>query len=63
MGLNRNQSGCYDPTACEAISHADKEKKKLTKTMETIRNICDIAGFKIEGRIVLVDKKTGKVWR
>ena len=63
MGLNKNGSGCYDPTACAAISKADKDKARLTKVVDTIRNICDLAGFKIEGRIVLVDKKTGKVWR
>lgn len=63
MGLNRNGSGCYDPTACAAISKADKDKAKLTKCMEAIRAIVDLAGFRIEGRIVLVDKKTGKVWR
>lgn len=63
MGLNKNGSGCYDPTACYAIGKADKEKAKLTRVMETIRNVCELAGFRIEGRIVLVDKKTGKVWR
>ena len=63
MGLNRNGSGCYDPTACTAIGKVDKERAKLTKVMDVIHNVCDLAGFKIEGRIVLVDKKTGKVWR
>lgn len=63
MGLNKNGSGCYDPVACNAIRKVDKEKDRLTKLMTTIRNVCDFAGFRIEGRITLVDKKTGKVWR
>ena len=25
--------------------------------------LCELAGFQIEGRIVLVDKKNGRVWR
>lgn len=28
-----------------------------------IFDICELADFEIEGRIVLVDKRSGKVWR
>jgi hypothetical protein len=25
--------------------------------------LCELAGFEIEGRIILVDKRNGRVWR
>ena len=67
MSMIKNGSGYYDPTAAAVLGKENKEinreRDKLTKVMTTIRTICDLAGFKIEGRITLVDKKTGKVWR
>ena len=61
--LGKNASGCNDPVACAAISKTDKERQRLTKLMETIFNICELAGFHVEERIVLKDKRTGRVWR
>jgi hypothetical protein len=52
-------------TAYEAIkkTDAEAEQERLGKVIKTIKNICELAGFSIEGRIVLKDKRTGKVWR
>lgn len=61
--IRKNQSGYSDPTAFEAITKVDKEMEKLNKTLHIIRNVCELAGFEIEERIVLKDKKTGKIWR
>lgn len=61
--LKRNGSGYYDPTAYKAITQAEKEGERFYKLLNTIFNICDLAGFHVEGRIVLKDKETGKVWR
>lgn len=66
--LHRNSNGYSDPTACTAIRNADREKKrdrnrKINKLVTAINNICDVAGFEIEGRIVLRDKKNGEIWR
>lgn len=61
--LRRNASGCSDPTAYRAIKNIDKEDEKFRKLLHTIFYICDNAGFHIEGRIVLVDDETGRVWR
>jgi len=44
----------------EAIKNIDKENERFHKLLRIIFYICDIAGFEIEGRIVLVDKKTGQ---
>ncbi len=61
--LKKNQSGYSDPTAYKAIIQADKDVDKLNKLIHSIRDICDLAGFEIEERIILKDKKTGKIWR
>lgn len=62
----RNASGYMDPTAYKAISKVDQEadaENRLKKLLTTIFYICDLAGFHIEERLVIKDKKTGKVWR
>lgn len=61
--LRKNAEGYSDPTAYEAIKNIDKEDKRFRKLLHTIFNICELSGFRIEGRIVFVDKKTGRIWR
>lgn len=38
-------------------------KNRFDKLLRTIFYICDVAGFRIEGRITFVDKKTGQIWK
>lgn len=62
----RNPSGYMDLTAYEAIRKVDLEadaEARFKKLLSTIFYICDLAGFRIEGRLEIRDKKTGKVWR
>ena len=61
--LKRNASGYIDPTAYEAITNIESENERFKKLLNSIFNICDLADFEIIGRIVLVDKRSGKVWR
>lgn len=61
--LRKNGSGYLDPTAYKAIRKVDKERERMMKLLDTIFTICDYAGFHVEGRITLRDKKTGRVWR
>lgn len=61
--LRRNAEGYFDPTAYEAMKNMEKEDERFHKLLHTIFYLCELAGFDIEGRIVLVDKKTGRVWR
>lgn len=61
--IRRNASGISDPTAYNAIRRADAERERFTKLLDTIFAICELSGFHIEGRIVVRDLKTGKVWR
>lgn len=61
--IKRNASGYADPTAFEAIKNITEAEKKLSKTIKTIKSIAELAGYEVEERIVLKDKKTGEIWR
>lgn len=63
MSLRCNKEGYRDPTACVAISNADKVDERIPGLVRTIHYICDLCGFRVDGRIVLVDKKTGRMYR
>ena len=59
----KNAEGYADPTAYEAIRNVDKDDERFHRLLHTIFYICELAGFQIEGRVVLLDKRKGKVWR
>lgn len=61
--LRKNSKGYSDPTVYEAIKNIDKEDERFHKLLHTIFNICELSGFRIEGRIVLINEVTGKVYR
>ncbi|MBS5596873.1 MAG: hypothetical protein KHX07_07170 [Peptostreptococcus sp.] len=61
-----NASGCKDLTAYEAIKKADKDIKseeRFNKLLTAIFTVCEISDFHLESRIVVKDKRTGKIWR
>ena len=66
---HRNSEGYFDLTAYEALNNVVKKKKKekkddkLHEVLRSIRAICTIYGFEIEGRIVLKDVKSDKIYR
>lgn len=69
--IRRNGSGYVDPTAYKAIRNATKEERKrevdpeqrFNDFLTAIFAICDLSDFHIEERIVVKDKRTGKIWR
>lgn len=73
--LKRNGSGYTDPTAYKAIkkvdgeskkndrNHGDDDYKRFNDLLDVIFTICELSGFHIEERIVVKDKKTGRIWR
>lgn len=67
--ISRNGSGYYDPTAYKAIKNVMEEEATFEESdrfhqlLETIFYITELAGFHIEGRIVIKDKTTGRVWK
>ena len=61
--LRTNGYGYPDPTAYQAIKNIDNEEERFHKLLYMIFDLCDLSDFKLEGRIVLVDKVTGRTWR
>ena len=45
----KNAEGYSDPTACEALRNIEREE--------------ELSDFHIEERIVIKDKRTGRIWR
>lgn len=62
-----NNSGCPDPTAYEAMKNIQREESKADHDVHvvitTIKNILDLSGFDLVGRIQLRHKKTGKIYK
>lgn len=60
----RNAEGYPDPTAYEALKNIDREEdERFHRLLHTLFYLCELAGFEIEGRIILIDKRNGRVWR
>ncbi len=59
-----NSEGYSDPTVFCAMISNDHEKdiERAAKVLKTIVYICDLAGFRIQGKIALRNKNTGKVF-
>lgn len=69
--MNKNAEGYSDPTAEEACRNISREEHLQTvRRLAAINGIIDILnktanlmGFEVVGRIMLKDKKTGKVYK
>lgn len=59
----KNSEGYSDPTAYAALRNINRDEDRYRKLRKVILSICDVAGFEIRDPLVLIDKKTGKVWR
>lgn len=64
----KNCEGYSDPTAGAAMAAVKREEvQELTdknhKLIQAIRNVVDLAGFEIIGRITLKHKRSGKVFK
>lgn len=60
-----NAEGYRDPTAEKAIANAEHEKTPghVSDVVHALRLIANLMGFEIEGRIVLRDRVTGRVYK
>ena len=58
----KNAEGYSDPTAYQVLKR-EQEEERFKRLMATIFYICENAGFHIEERIVIKDKRTGRIWR
>lgn len=61
--LRKNSEGYLDPTAYEAIRNTEKDEERFHTVLDMIFSICELSDFHVEERIVIKDKRTGKVWR
>ncbi len=61
--LRRNDEGYLDLTAYEAMRNIERDEDRFHKLLDTIFALCELSDFHIEERIVIKDKRTGKVWR
>lgn len=59
----KNIEGYSDPTAYQAMKNIEAEEERFHKLLYAIFDICELANFAIKGRVVLVDKRTRRVWR
>lgn len=58
-----NNSGYPDPTAYEAMKRVNLVDDNAHKVITTIKNILDLSGFELIGRIQIRHKKSGKIFR
>ena len=59
---SRNSEGYSDPTAYLAMRNIDDDYR-FKKLLKTIFSILDLSGFELDGRITLIDKKTGRIYK
>ncbi len=61
----KNHEGYDDPTTFAAMQKVDNdpEQKELNCLIKMITKIAFYAGYSIENRLILKNKKTGKIWR
>ena len=59
----RNPSGAADPTRTKAEENMGRDEKRVSDLVHVLRYVADGAGFEILGRVVLSDKRTGRVYK
>lgn len=59
----RNPSGLPDPTRTQAEENICRDEKRIGDLVRVLRYVADGAGFEILGRVILVDKKTGRIYK
>lgn len=60
----RNDSGCMDLTAYEAMCNVEDEgHEKFQELLALLFKTCDSYNFSVKGRIVLKDNISGKIYR
>lgn len=59
----RNHEHYKDQTAHDAIKAADRPPDSVIVTIEAMRAVARVGGFRVSGRIKLQDEKTGKIYR
>jgi hypothetical protein len=62
-----NGSGCRDLTAHEAVEHVSQEEAvtddRVKITIDIIKAVLKLAGLKQINRLIVQDKKTGRIYK
>ena len=69
--LYKNSEGYLDPTVGEAMSNIAAEQRRkqaarlaaISALIPILRQTAELVGFEIVGRVVLLDKESGKKYR
>ncbi len=62
--LRKNAEGYSDPTVYMALRNIERnDEERFRKLLDTIFALCELSDFHIEERIVIKDKRTGRIWR
>ena len=65
--LYKNSEGCNDPTVGEAMSNIEAEERRVLERISALipimKKTAELVGFEVVGRIILVDKETGKKYK
>lgn len=71
MGMGKNSEGYPDPTAGGAWNNICREERQkeaerlsvISSLIPVMKQMAELAGFEVVGRITLKDKTTGKDYR
>ena len=50
-------------TTQKTTDESDYEQRRVNSLLHVIFKICELSGYWVENRIVLKDRKTGKIWQ
>lgn len=58
-----NDSGCPDPTAYAVMKNLQQMDDTAHKLITVIKNILDLAGFELVGRVQIRHKESGRIYK
>lgn len=65
--LYKNSESYNDPTVGEAMNNIEAEERRVLERISALipvmKKTAELVGFEVVGRIVLVDKETGKKYK
>lgn len=65
--LHKNSEGYNDPTVGEAMSNIEAEERRVLERISALipimKKTAELVGFEVVGRIILMDKETGKKYK
>ena len=58
-----NGEGYRDDTAYAAMRKVQEDEQRIREVVQALHRVANLAGFRIDNRMALVDIKTGKTYR